>query len=37
MSLPDAQAALVYLARQYGNDQWLPTDTLSLAQVVRWG
>lgn len=34
--LADAQAILVYLARQYGGEQWLPTDALSLAQVVRW-
>ncbi|OKH31361.1 glutathione S-transferase [[Phormidium ambiguum] IAM M-71] len=34
--LADAQAILVYLARQYGGEQWLPLDALSLAQVVRW-
>jgi glutathione S-transferase len=34
--LADAQAILVYLAKQYGNDQWLPTEALPLAQVVRW-
>jgi glutathione S-transferase len=34
--LADAQAILVYLARQYGGEQWLPMDALSLAQVVRW-
>lgn len=34
--LADAQAILVYLARQYGGEQWLPLDTLPLAQVVRW-
>jgi glutathione S-transferase len=34
--LADAQAILVYLARQYGNDQWLPLEALPLAQVVRW-
>lgn len=34
--LADAQAILVYLARQYGGDRWLPLDALSLAQVVRW-
>lgn len=36
MKLADAQAILVYLARQYGGEQWLPTDALHLAQVVRW-
>lgn len=34
--LADAQSILVYLARQYGGDQWLPLDSLSLSQVVRW-
>jgi glutathione S-transferase len=34
--LADAQAILVYLARQYGSDQRLPIDALPLAQVMRW-
>lgn len=34
--LADAQAILIYLARQYGNDRWLPNEALPLAQVVRW-
>jgi glutathione S-transferase len=34
--LADAQAILVYLARQYGGDPWLPIDTLPLAQAIRW-
>ncbi len=34
--LADAQAILVYLARQYGGEEWLPLDPLSLAQVIRW-
>lgn len=34
--LADAQAILVYLARQYGGDSWLPLEALPLAQVVRW-
>jgi glutathione S-transferase len=34
--LADAQAILVYLARQYGGEQWLPLDALPLAQVIRW-
>jgi glutathione S-transferase len=34
--LADAQAILVYLARQYGGEAWLPLDALSLAHVVRW-
>ncbi len=36
VTLADAQAILVYLARKYGNDQWLPVDALPLAQVIRW-
>jgi glutathione S-transferase len=34
--LADAQAILVYLARQYGGEQWLPLEPLPLAQVTRW-
>lgn len=34
--IPDAQAILVYLARKYGSEQWLPTEALELSQVMRW-
>ncbi|MCP9929219.1 glutathione S-transferase [Cyanobium sp. AMD-g] len=34
--LADAQAILVYLARQYGGERWLPLEALPLAMVVRW-
>ena len=34
--LADAQAILVYLARRYGGDAWLPIEALPLAQVMRW-
>ena len=34
--LGDAQAILVYLARQYGEEKWLPLEALPLAQVMRW-
>jgi glutathione S-transferase len=36
IQLADAQAILVYLARQYGGEQWLPVDALPMAQVIRW-
>jgi glutathione S-transferase len=35
-TLADAQAILVYLARQYGGESWLPIDPLPMAQVLRW-
>ncbi|MBD2169441.1 glutathione S-transferase [Calothrix membranacea FACHB-236] len=34
--LADAQAILVYLARQYGGERWLTLEALPLAQVMRW-
>lgn len=34
--LGDAQAILVYLAGQYGGEEWLPLDAASLAKIVRW-
>ena len=33
--LADAQAILVYLARQYGGDQWLPLEALPLGLVQK--
>jgi len=36
VTLADAQAILVYLARRYGGDQWLPLDPEPLSRVVRW-
>jgi len=32
----DAQAILVYLARRYGNEDWLPWDAEPLSRVIRW-
>jgi glutathione S-transferase len=32
----DSMAILVYLARQYGNEQWLPGDALNEALVMQW-
>lgn len=34
--IADAQAILVYLAKQYGGQEWLPLEAVPLAQVVRW-
>ncbi len=34
--LADSNAILVYLATQYGNGQWLPSDALGQARVQRW-
>lgn len=32
----DSGACLVYLARKYGGDKWLPVDPAGLAQVMQW-
>ncbi len=34
--IQDAQAILTYLARRYGNEDWLPLDAESLSRIVRW-
>jgi glutathione S-transferase len=34
--LRDSQAILVYLARKYGGETWLPTDAVDMAHVVSW-
>lgn len=34
--LRDSQAILVYLAKKYGNEAWLPNDAIGMAQVVQW-
>lgn len=34
--LADAQAILVYLARQYGGEQWLPLQAEPMSRVIRW-
>lgn len=35
-TIRDSQAILVYLARQYGGETWLPTDAVSMSQVMQW-
>lgn len=32
----DSQAILVYLARRYGGESWLPTVPLAMARVMQW-
>ena len=32
----DSAASLVYLARKYGGDAWLPADPAPMSQVLQW-
>lgn len=32
----DSQAILVYLARAYGGEKWLPIDAKGMAEVMQW-
>jgi glutathione S-transferase len=32
----DSTAHLVYIARTHGGEQWLPTDSLQMAEVMQW-
>ncbi|MCP5425184.1 MAG: glutathione S-transferase [Gammaproteobacteria bacterium] len=34
--LRDSQAILVYLARLYGGEDWLPSEAGAMARVVQW-
>lgn len=34
--LRNSQAILVYLARKYGGETWLPADPVEMARVVSW-
>lgn len=34
--LRDSQAILIYLARKYGGEAWLPTEASAMAQVAQW-
>ena len=34
--LRDSQAILVYLAKKYGNDDWLPSNAKEMALVMQW-
>jgi glutathione S-transferase len=32
----DSMAILVYLARKYGGERWLPSDPQGMAEVMQW-
>jgi glutathione S-transferase len=34
--LRDSQAILIYMARKWGGESWLPTDAAGLALVTAW-
>lgn len=34
--LRDSQAILIYLARKYGGEGWLPTEASAMARVAEW-
>lgn len=36
MVVRDAQAILVYLARRYGSEDWLPIEAEPMSKVVQW-
>ncbi|MGF1529564.1 MAG: glutathione S-transferase family protein [Candidatus Competibacterales bacterium] len=36
VTLSDSNAILVYLARRYGGERWLPQDPVAAAEVQRW-
>lgn len=35
-ALWDSTSNLVYIARKYGGERWLPTDPLGMAEVMQW-
>jgi glutathione S-transferase len=36
VTLRESQAILVYIARKWGGEAWLPTDAASMARVTEW-
>lgn len=36
VTLRDSQAILIYIARKWGGESWLPTDATGLARVCSW-
>jgi glutathione S-transferase len=36
VTLRDSQAILIYIARKWGGEAWLPTDAAAIAKVAEW-
>ena len=36
VTLRDSQAILIYVARKWGDESWLPIDAASMAKVAEW-
>jgi glutathione S-transferase len=36
VTVRDSQSILVYLARRYGGEQWLPADPAAMAEAIAW-
>lgn len=36
VAISDSTAILVYLAKKYGDESWLPTDPVGAARIQRW-
>ena len=36
LTLRDSQAILIYLAKQYGSESWLPDNPSDLSEVMQW-
>lgn len=36
VTVRDSQSILVYLARRYGGEQWLPVEPVAMAEVIAW-
>lgn len=36
VTIRDSQAILVYLARKYGGDTWLPAEPAQMGEVMQW-
>lgn len=36
LNLWESQSILVYLAKKYGDESWLPLEAAQLAETIRW-